>query len=209
MEFFTGAIAGGVGTLIGHPLDIFKARTQAGKRIKIDYSLTNGLYSAMGISGISSSVCFGVAHSNMHIGSYQAGAIAGFFNGILSNPLELIKIQQQLGKKVKVSSILRGMPLTLTREIVSNSLYFGVYDDLQSSIGTFHAGGLAGVASWLSTYPVDVIKTRVQSNLKLSYNDAVLKRNLWSGLSYCLIRAYIVNSISFVVFEKLTVNLKT
>ena len=200
-EFIAGGIAGIVGTTFGFPLDSLKTIQQNQKKIQFK-NLHSGISSALILSFISQSICFGISETNSN-NYYLSGAIAGVINGCVSNPLELIKIQNQMGKRISLVNINRGLPLTLTREIFSNSVYFGTYHDTKSSIGIFHAGGLAGMLSWLITYPVDVMKTRIQTNMKITYVDALSKGKLTNGLGFCLARAYIVNSISFVVYEKL------
>ena len=42
------------------------------------------------------------------------------------------------------------------------------------------AGGLAGIAGWLGTFPFDVIKTRVQSTFGSGANNPY--RNTWSTI---------------------------
>ncbi|KAI0685233.1 carnitine/acyl carnitine carrier [Cytidiella melzeri] len=77
------------------------------------------------------------------------------------------------------------------------------------------AGGMAGVASWVVTFPFDVIKTRVQSSLTTTADNPY--RNMLStivtsyreegfrvffhGLKPTLIRAIPVNMVTFATFE--------
>ncbi|KAI0339745.1 carnitine/acyl carnitine carrier [Trametopsis cervina] len=77
------------------------------------------------------------------------------------------------------------------------------------------AGGMAGVASWIVTFPFDVIKTRVQSTLDIrpgspyrnmtstiihSYRQEGF-RVFFHGLKPTLIRAIPVNMVTFATFE--------
>jgi solute carrier family 25 carnitine/acylcarnitine transporter 20/29 len=71
---------------------------------------------------------------------------------------------------------------------------------------TLLAGGAAGVASWASIYPLDVIKSRLQAApgryagfadcLRRSVRDEGW-RVLTRGLSACLLRAALVNASIF------------
>ena len=70
------------------------------------------------------------------------------------------------------------------------------------------AGGMAGVTSWTSTYPFDVIKSRLQADGSNQY------KNMWDccfksykiegwgifvkGLSPTLIRAFPMNAVTFI-----------
>ncbi|KAI9091139.1 mitochondrial carrier domain-containing protein [Phlyctochytrium arcticum] len=69
----------------------------------------------------------------------------------------------------------RGLGCTIWRETPSYGAYFASYEIFcrmmlpestptdEPSPGLLFAGGLAGVVAWLSTYPFDVVKTRLQS----------------------------------------------
>ena len=56
--------------------------------------------------------------------------------------------------------------------------------------------------SWLSTYPLDVIKTRQMENKTLSLYDSYKIGSLWKGFSVCVIRAVIVNAVGFWSYRK-------
>ena len=57
------------------------------------------------------------------------------------------------------------------------------------------------MSSWLLTYPLDTIKTRIQSNSSKSFNRFIIMGNLFKGLNICLIRAFFVNSVGFYTYE--------
>ena len=80
----------------------------------------------------------------------------------------------------------------------------------------FLCGGLAGVMSWLFCYPFDLIKTRMQTNLegKSQAEQKMLfvikdiyrqhgMRFFFQGITACLMRIFIVDSLTLSIFDYL------
>ena len=66
------------------------------------------------------------------------------------------------------------------------------------------AGGLAGVAFWTAIYPLDAVKSRVQSYsvpVLLAFKSLKEEKALYRGLGPCLIRAFPATAAHFVAFE--------
>ncbi|MCJ1350340.1 MAG: hypothetical protein MMC33_000321, partial [Icmadophila ericetorum] len=88
----------------------------------------------------------------------------------------------------------------------------------QAALKILLCGGIAGVISWASIYPLDMIKTRIQAaqGVDLETNK-IIRRSAWTiardayrqegagiffrGLGVCSIRAFIVNSVQWAVYE--------
>ncbi|XP_051578916.1 mitochondrial basic amino acids transporter isoform X2 [Myxocyprinus asiaticus] len=120
-----------------------------------------------------------------------------------------------------IRGINRGMRTTIIRETPGFGVYFLTYDVLTRSLGCepddvymipklLFAGGLSGMASWMSTYPVDVIKSRLQADGVGGVNRyngiADCVRQSWQregwraftrGLTSTLLRAFPVNATTF------------
>lgn len=121
--------------------------------------------------------------------------------------------------------LFRGAGVTLLRDVLSTGVYFCCYDAASAAVLamtggaegahasaalTLGAGGFAGVMSWLSIYPLDVVKSRLQAqpgrwdgmvdcfreSLRAE-GAAVFSR----GLGACLTRAFIVNAAIFGGYE--------
>ncbi|XP_030070707.1 mitochondrial basic amino acids transporter-like isoform X1 [Microcaecilia unicolor] len=102
----------------------------------------------------------------------------------------LIKIHQKEGLR----GINRGMVATFFRETPSFGFYFLTYDYLTRYLGCepddsyvipklLLAGGTSGIVSWLSTYPMDVVKSRLQA-------DGIGGVNQYSGILDCVRKSY-------------------
>ncbi|KAK1358291.1 Mitochondrial arginine transporter BAC2 [Heracleum sosnowskyi] len=123
--------------------------------------------------------------------------------------------------------IYRGLTVTVLRDAPSYAFYFFTYEYVREQLHPgcrksgqetcktmLMAGGLAGVASWTCCYPLDVVKTRLQSqspSSPLKYNgivDCLQKsvrqegyRVLFRGLGTAVSRAFVVNGAVFTAYE--------
>ncbi|XP_058147681.1 mitochondrial basic amino acids transporter isoform X2 [Dasypus novemcinctus] len=174
------------------------------------------------------------------LNQFLAGAAAGTIQCVVCCPMELAKTRLQLQdagpartyrgpldclaqiyRREGLRGVNRGMASTLLREAPSFGVYFLAYDVLTRALGCepgdrllvpklLLAGGTAGMASWLSTYPVDVVKSRLQADglrgapryrgmldcARQSYR-AEGWRVFTRGLASTLLRAFPVNAATF------------
>lgn len=173
-----------------------------------------------------------------------AGVGTGAIQSILLSPVELVKIRLQLQTRslaargpVSVAKsiwrteglrgIYRGFAITVLRDAPAHGFYFWTYEYTREKLHPgcrksgdeslrtmLVAGGLAGVASWITCYPQDVVKTRLQaqsSSSPLKYHGIVdcirksVKQDgygvLWRGLGTAVARAFVVNGAVFAAYE--------
>lgn len=122
--------------------------------------------------------------------------------------------------------IYRGLSITVLRDAPAHGVYFWTYEYTreqlhpgcrksgQETLGTMLvAGGLAGVASWVCCYPLDVIKSRLQAQsaqvekyhgIVDCFHKSVREEGysvLWRGLGTAVARAFIVNGAIFSAYE--------
>jgi hypothetical protein len=110
---------------------------------------------------------------------------------------------------------------TVVRESVGLGCYFGVYDLLirnfthegkVSLLGSLFAGGCAGLGFWAFIYPVDYVKTIVQSDSLTNpqYKGAwhCAKQEYLKGwqvffraFGIMMVRAIVANAVGFTCFE--------
>lgn len=169
-------------------------------------------------------------HVKCRLQVQQAGA-----SGSYKGPVQAVKgIVQQHG----VQRLYQGWWSTMWREVPAFGLYFATYDYLKDRANTFlanedgkgqdlafpehthtwlasaFAGGCAGCLTWAVVYPIDVIKTRVQtaaldtplSRLSMWHVGKQIVhehgwRHLFRGLPITLVRAFPVNGTIFPVYE--------
>ncbi|KAH7029348.1 mitochondrial carrier domain-containing protein [Microdochium trichocladiopsis] len=193
--------------------------------------------------------------------TWAAGAVGGLATWVVSTPTELIKCRAQVAstpssswditKQVWRSDGLRGLyfggGVTALRDSVGYGFYFWSYELSSSWFGNGTAdgatrwtqdavkvllcGGLAGVVTWVSVFPLDVIKTRVQTQVaqpamapllggpastcarlgavdiaRQAYAEAGW-RVFFRGLTVCSVRAFVVNAVQWAVYEWVMVEL--
>ncbi|RPA84422.1 mitochondrial carrier [Ascobolus immersus RN42] len=184
---------------------------------------------------------------------WTAGAFGGLTCFLVSTPTELVKCQAQLEKyrsswditkhiwkKRGVVGFYHGGVVTGVRDAVGYGFYFWAYEGSKayfasqtptghlSNLSLLTAGGIAGCVTWASIYPLDVIKTLVQTDeLRAKKSSSPLLSSIapkatsaagtWTvtkeaykrggmevffrGFWACMARAFIVNAITFFTYE--------
>lgn len=136
---------------------------------------------------------------------------------IYTGPVDCL---HKIYKMEGVKGVFRGFGLTVMRETPSFGAYFASYewicrhfrpeDPSIEEIGTLallFAGGMAGICAWIVTYPVDVIKSRIQADMTHRYKgflDCAMQsysaegiQVFTKGLGSTLLRAFPVNAATF------------
>ena len=149
-----------------------------------------------------------------------------------------------ISSKHGIRGLYRGLFATILRQTPSLAAYFPIYHILKESIGEFSsnsnsnnnnnkrdtlwwssalAGGLAGCFSWTIVYPIDVIKSRIQSlpldapakersflhiTRSISRNEGFVRLVFSRGLAVTLLRAFPVNGTIFFVYESVNQRLQ-
>jgi len=136
----------------------------------------------------------------------------------------MMKIYRESG----IKGIYHGGAATVPREIIAYFFYFGTYEGLtqytaekyydndRTKIKTWQIllfGGLSGFGEWLPGYPLDVIKSKYQTDdvknpkytsiadcaRKIYANSGI--RGFYRGIVPCLLRAPPANAATFLGFE--------
>ena len=208
-DFFIGAIIGFTQIFSGHPLDTIKVRIQNNqnwKNMKLSNYYKGSIYPFCGLL-MYNMIIFPTYERTIDITNSHLAS--GFFAGIAVSPCVYItdigKVKRQLGSPLKIKDFVftKGKVSNLARESFANMFYFGSYFYCKNNLelAPIISGGIAGLLNWSLTYPIDVIKTR-QMAQNISIKKAINQGNLWKGYTPCAMRAIIVNSASFYVYEK-------
>eukprot|EP01062_Namystynia_karyoxenos_P069985 TRINITY_DN65377_c0_g1_i1.p1 TRINITY_DN65377_c0_g1~~TRINITY_DN65377_c0_g1_i1.p1 ORF type:complete len:402 (+),score=95.44 TRINITY_DN65377_c0_g1_i1:80-1207(+) len=113
-----------------------------------------------------------------------AGALAGFIMAPVMTPLETVKCRLQVlhargfgrptaREAVAGGGLFNGLGVTTLRSTAGNAVYFGTVETVRARLeaagagpltARVFAGGCAGAAFWALLYPVDCVKTRMQTS---------------------------------------------
>lgn len=139
-------------------------------------------------------------------------------HGDAKGPMEVIK---QIYGQAGFRGLNRGLALTVLREVPGFAVYFGSYEMMTRKLGestpvVLFSGGMAGIFSWITTYPQDVIKSRIQADgfgATQEYRNALhclklsLKKEghqfLFRGIGSTVIRAFPMNAVTFGVYTQI------
>ena len=206
-DFFAGACVGTSQALIGHPFDTVKVLIQ-NKRRWFGLPLKNyyrGWRFPLASGTIFNCTVFPIYERTLPYthSSILSGSIAGMIVAPAVFFFEIGKIRRQTKQPLSLRTYLPSMGFrsTLTRETLAMSTYFGVYDYCRrEGYPALVSGGLAGLANWTSTYPIDVVKCR-QIAQNITVREALRQKNLWKGYPVCALRAIVVNAVNFWVYE--------
>ncbi|KAL1751960.1 mitochondrial carrier domain-containing protein [Schizophyllum commune] len=173
-----------------------------------------------------------------------AGALAGAINAVLASPVEMFKVRMQgqygdkTDKRLSVlaremwrewgfrKGVMRGYWVTVAREIPAYAGFYTAYEFSKRKFAEKYgpelpvwalmaSGSTGGMAYWLSSYPLDVVKSRVQlrptppTGTPVQYIAAELRAvvaeggvaGLFRGLSPTLIRSIPAAASTFAAFE--------
>lgn len=120
--------------------------------------------------------------------------------------------------------LFRGLTVTVVREMPSYFCFFGTYEAVRDAltpvgrtradcgpVATTAAGAVAGMFLWSVTFPVDVVKSRIQLNdampahgwaaCMLHVYRAEGLAALYSGLAPTLVRCVPSSAVLFLVYE--------
>lgn len=209
-EFIAGMISGFVQTVIGHPFDTLKTWKQ--NKMLYDYpklSIKN-LYKGVEVPLIQTPLTIGSTlyvntklyekTNNIYISSICSGIVSTF----LYTPFDYIKIKKQQQQKYLFTKSFNKIHIVALHEIPANIMFFGTYYYFKNKNYNYYlSGALANVSCTLFIYPINTIKTRVQTNTSITFKQAFIKYNLYNGIQISLLRSIISGSIGFPIFEKL------
>jgi solute carrier family 25 carnitine/acylcarnitine transporter 20/29 len=227
-EFMYGMIGGTVGVMTSHPFDTIKTRIQSKTSLTIkdaikSGSLYHGLSAPLVGVMIEKSIVFGFYEKSKILikNDFVNGIIGGLMCSVIVTPIDKIKIHYQNKtvdnkNKLMLKSLYRGFIPTVLRETPGFGIYFSTYNYLNNNYNddknlgkNFIFGSLSGLSAWLFIYPMDLIKTTIQSSnekkeikqvINNIYNTGGLS-NFYKGFSLACMRCMPLHGGVFLGYE--------
>lgn len=203
-----GIASGFCQTFVGYPLDTLKTWTQNSNISKKPNITLKNLYKGVSFPLMQSPFTVATGFfvndnmykytNNIYLSAMSSGLSISFF----LCPFDYYKIHYQQHKTPLFKNAYNRLPIVALREVPANLFYFSNYHNMRNNnISPGVSGAISGIGSWLITYPIDTIKSRMQLQNKLSFIAAMKEGNFFRGVGVTCARAAIVNYIGFEVYE--------
>jgi solute carrier family 25 aspartate/glutamate transporter 12/13 len=202
-NLLSGSIAGAIGAFGVLPIDTTKTRVQSTKIKVSPLQIIKTIYALDGFRGFykggTTQILFVAPEKaikftvNDYVLRYSdnkvfAGMCAGLSQVIVTNPMEILKIQMQMNnvnkhftiidsiKKIGgIKNIYKGVGVCAMRDVPFSAIYFPLYSFLTNYTDTYKSSLISGMTAAFTCTPMDVIKTRVQYELNITPSQALYK----------------------------------
>ena len=231
----SGGFAGMAQILTGYPFDTVKVRYISDNHNKVLSCIKSIQSEGYGqfYRGISSPIVgslimnvqtfylYSWFNKYFHEDPLISGSLTGLGLAFVESPTDLVKTRMQTNpnvsysqtlKNIGVRNIYKGINITLLRNSISCGMYFWGYEKTKTMftneyMGILVGGSVSGFCCWAPNYPMDNIKTRIQSDITGKYKgiiDCIKKtpaKKLWAGFTPCIVRSMLVNPFVFLAYE--------
>ena len=199
--------------VIFHPLDTIKTRIQTNNFEKFGFKR---LY-----SGITPSLCNIVPKITFRLTSFDkinnviknpfvSGLTIGCIESVfISSPTSFYKNNYQVanGKKLNINNLFKSIPLIVSKQMLSNALFFGIYNTYKKENSFYSNLTLSGVSSFVSTfitYPIDTIRINLQTS-KLDVKKLCVPTGLYKGFNIKMVRSILGKMFVLTMYDYLRV----
>ena len=201
LNFLPGFFMGITRSIISHPFEIMKIKSQLKMNEKIN--LFRGIHYSIIASGLERGCQFYLYDffkkegDTNFLSSCKSSALSTFI-GIPYNFLIVNKSVSNKNVGFTTKSLTKTIPLEYTRCFLGSSIFLYTYNELKDNNIPLWLSAFAGTSTvWGITYPIDNIRNQIISNKN---NFSIT--NLYKGIQYPVLRSLPSSIIGMYVYEK-------
>jgi hypothetical protein len=210
-KFIPGFVMGVVRSIISHPFEMLKLKSQ----MNLNEQMYKNLFKGLHLSVISNSLERGIQFyyfedikkktNNLVLSSLYASCIST----TISLPYNIILLKKNiLNKSIHLSkSIIKtSVALEYSRNLTGSFTFLYAYNKLKElSFPIYACAILSSTFVWSLTYPIDNIKNQIIAGNPIKYNLSFL----YKGIQYPIMRSIPSSTVGFYVYEYLNNYLNT
>ena len=198
-KFLPGFTMGFTRSIISHPFEIMKLKSQ----MNINDNFFKGLFKGLHLSIISNSFERGIQFYwfnkiKKNKSLLESSIYASLISTSISLPYNIILLKKTIlqDKNIFNKNILyKGFMLEYSRNIIGSSIFLYTYDTLRLNYPIIISSVFSSIFVWVVTYPIDNIKNKIIGNKK------IIIYNLYKGIQYPIIRSIPSSIIGFYIYE--------
>jgi hypothetical protein len=204
-KFIPGFTMGFVRSIISHPFEMLKLKTQMNITTNLYKNLFNGLH----LSILSNSFERGLQFfyfedlkkktDNILLASLQASIISTTF----SLPYNIILLKNNILNKSAIidkNILLKSSALEYSRNLSGSTIFLYSYNKFkENNLPIYVSSILSSIIVWSITYPIDNIKNQIIAGNVNKYNFLFL----YKGIQYPIMRSIPSSTVGFYVYEYL------
>ena len=210
-KFIPGFTMGFIRSIISHPFEMLKLKTQ----MNINNNLFKNLFKGIHLSILSNSFERGIQFyyfedikkktNNILLSSVYASLIST----TISLPYNVILLKKNILNKsiiINKNILFKSASLEYSRNLSGSSIFLYSYNKLKEfNYPIYFCSILSSTIVWTLTYPIDNIKNQLIAGNNLKYNFMFL----YNGIQYPIIRSIPSSTLGFYVYEYLNNYLNT
>jgi len=203
-KFIPGFAMGFVRSIISHPFEIMKLKTQMNIHANFYNNLTKGLHLSIISNSLERGIQFYYFNEKYKTESAIISSIyASFISTSISLPYNIIILRStilNLNTNINYKILIKSGTLEYSRNLIGSSLFLYLYQSFKDKQQPIYVSSiLSSIIVWSITYPVDNIKNQIISKNKIKYD----LKSLYRGVQYPIIRSIPSSTIGFYIYEEL------
>ena len=219
MDLLPGFIAGISRVIISYPFDFVKCHIQTNTPISLKNIKLKNLYKGATLPFLTVPIDRAITFSlydylkKNNYGSFKSSLIVNFISCIYNVPIQVYNLNYIL-KNIKLkNNLYKGVGYEYIKNLMGGTIFLYVYDSSKDSIpiesnilkGLF-GGFLASVINWSFIYPIDTVKTLIQTDFenKKVISTRIQKegiKGLYKGIHLMYLKSIPSASISMMIYE--------